>query len=201
MTINEEKLKKYDANISEIVAMMFLQYVGNDIQEVLDELFSKGFVEYAYGKKYVTLTKEGESCLKDIVFNKKQTNKIYDNSYNIELAKKMAQCFPKTIKPGTNVYFRSNPKETSDKLKKFFEKFGEYSEEDILKATQKYVDTHVNNNDLKTMRVLKYFIWKDDEKFDEDGNLKVVRKSELADYLENLDSDDDNQLEMFTELR
>lgn len=120
-----------------------------------------------------------------------ETNK----QHNIELAKKMAEIFPKMLKPGTNIYFRSNAKETADKLDKFFSKFGKYTDNEILLATKKYVDTHIANNDLKTMRVLKYFIWKDEDKLDEDGNLKVTRKSELADCLENLDSDDNFNLE------
>ena len=41
------------------------------------------------------------------------------------------------------------------------------------------------------MRVLKYFIWKDEKKLHEDGETKIIEVSELANYIENADQTDD----------
>lgn len=196
--IDEKDLKKHDLTIREVISMLFIHYVGDDFENIVNDLMAKNEVVDYYNNQYIKLSDKGEQTIKAFMSGHQS---IIDKQNNIELAKKMAEIFPKMLKPGTSYYFRSNPKETAAKLEKFFEQYGQYSEEQILEATRKYVDMKMANDDLKTMRVLKYFIWKDDEKLDDEGNLKITRKSELADYLNNLDSEDGKQLEPFTELR
>lgn len=38
------------------------------------------------------------------------------------------------------------------------------------------------------MRILKYFIWKDEKRVSEDGTLRIVETSDLATMLENKNS-------------
>lgn len=190
--IDEKDLKKEDLTIREVISMLFIHYVGDDFEEIINDLMGKNQVIDYYNNHYIKLSPKGEETIKLFMSGHQS---VIEKRNNIELAKKMAEIFPKMLKPGTTLYFRSNPKETSKKLEKFFEQYGEYTEEQILQATRNYVEMKMANNDLKTMRVLKYFIWKDDEKLDDEGNLRITRKSELADCLENLDSDDDFNLE------
>lgn len=104
------------------------------------------------------------------------------------LATEMAKLFPSGLKPNTNVYWKGNRKDTVQKLQKFFKLYGQYTFEDILEATKYYVEKYKNNH--TTMRVLKYFIMKDNE-------------SDLATTLENMHQDGDTQTEIDweTELR
>lgn len=196
--IDEKDLKTNDLTIREVISMLFIHYVGDDFMDIISDLMAKNEVVDYYNNHCIRLSQKGEQTIKSFMSGHQS---IVDKRNNIELAKKMAEIFPKMLKPGTSYYFRSNPKETAAKLEKFFEQYGQYTEEQILEATRKYVEMKMANNDLKTMRVLKYFIWKDDEKLDDEGNLRITRKSELADYLDNLDSEDGTQLEVFTELR
>ena len=79
------------------------------------------------------------------------------------LATKLMEIFPKEKKSGTNHYFRGNTKDITLKLKKFFKLYGnKYSDEQVLSAAQAYVSSF--NGNYTYMRILKYFIWKDEKK-------------------------------------
>lgn len=112
-----------------------------------------------------------------------------DEEHLMQLAVKMQECYPKGLKPGTVFYFRSNRREVMQKLKKFFEEYGEYSDEQIINATKKFVASFRGNYSL--MPLIKYFISKEKKVMDEDGENHVVKVSELASILENMDDDAD----------
>ena len=110
-----------------------------------------------------------------------------------ELATRVQDCFPKTkmrdMKGNeTPFYYRCNKAEIRNKLRKFLERYGEYSDDEIVDATKRYVASF--NGNYAGMRLAKYFIWKDDRRLDEDGRTKVENVSDLATFLENKDEDD-----------
>ena len=90
----------------------------------------------------------------------------------------------------TSFYYRCNKSEVARKLQKFFGIFGKVPEEDILEATKRYVESF--NGDYRGMRLLKYFILKDDIKPGEDGD-HVEQISDLATFLENKDAGENKQ--------
>ena len=89
----------------------------------------------------------------------------------------------------TPYYYRCNNGEVVKKLKKFFSIYGDVSNEDILDATRRYVASFQGN--YTNMRLIKYFILKDDVRPTEDGN-HVEQISDLATFLENKGEEDDN---------
>lgn len=107
-----------------------------------------------------------------------------------ELATKMRELYPQgrmidryTGKP-TAYYFRCNTGEVSKKLKTFFARYGNFSDEDILDAEKRYIASYRGNYQQKGFRLIKYFILKDDVKQGPDGNY-VESLSPLLDFLEN----------------
>ena len=88
----------------------------------------------------------------------------------------------------TSYYYRCNKAEVVKKLKKFFEFFGNYSDEDILDATKRYVASF--RGDYKRLRLIKYFILKDAVKETEDGN-HVEQISDLLTFVENRESEEE----------
>ena len=105
------------------------------------------------------------------------------------LALKVQALFPKQkmIYPNGQVspfYFRCNKTEIKNKLKKFIEMYGEVSDEDILDATKRYVDSYAPKS-YRGMRLAKYFIIKDDRKLFADDEVHVEQLSDLATFLEN----------------
>lgn len=93
----------------------------------------------------------------------------------------MQEAMPIGRKPDTSFYWRGNKSEIRLKLIKFFHEYGDsYTAEEIIDATKRYVDSF--NGDYRYMRLLKYFIHKQEVR---DGERVPV--SELATFLENRD--------------
>ena len=112
----------------------------------------------------------------------------------LELAKQMRDLYPQGKMKDrygrpTPYYYRCNNSEVVKKLKKFFTIFGNVEDEDILDATRRYVASFQGN--YSGMRLIKYFILKDDVRQGEDGN-HVEQISDLATFLENKDSEEDS---------
>ena len=108
-----------------------------------------------------------------------------------ELAISLMHIFPSGKKIGTSNYWRGNKKDIKLKLQKFFKLYGNsYSFDQIIEATKKYVDSF--NGDYKFMRILKYFIWKDERKIGADGKCYIEEVSDLASFLENDDVENNN---------
>ena len=100
------------------------------------------------------------------------------------LASQMMELFPALKKAGSSQYFRGNRKDITLRLKKFFKLYGNrFSNSQILEATKKYVESF--NGNYTYMRVLKYFIWKDERRTDSEGVGYIDEVSDLASYIEN----------------
>lgn len=105
------------------------------------------------------------------------------------LALKVQDCFPKQKLMYANgrespFYFRCNKTEIKNKLKKFLDFYGEVSDDDIIDATKRYVDTYASKGYVG-MRLAKYFILKDDKRLTADDEVHVEQLSDLATFLEN----------------
>lgn len=112
----------------------------------------------------------------------------------IMLAKQMREIFPQRkmldrLGRPTPYYYRCNTSEVVRKLKKFFTIFGNIPDSDIIDATKRYVASF--QGDYTGMRLIKYFILKDDVKPSEDGTGHVEQISDLATFLENKDCEEE----------
>ena len=100
----------------------------------------------------------------------------------IALAKGMRAICPDGKKEGTNYYWKDSVPLVAKRLAIFFKNYGDnYTNDQILNATQRYVDSF--NGNYRFMHLLKYFIRKKDPNTGEDN-------SELLSYLENAAQDD-----------
>ena len=68
-------------------------------------------------------------------------------------------------------------------MKKFFEQHGDYTDEEILEATKRFVASFKGN--YRYLPLIKYFIIKNKTVAGEDGRNYITEVSELASYLEN----------------
>lgn len=108
----------------------------------------------------------------------------------LELAVKVQSCFPQMkmkdrLGRETPYYYRCNKSEVAKALKRFFTQYGEdYTDEDIVDATKRYVSSCSKNN-YSGMRLAKYFIMKNPIKQGEDGTGYVEQVSDLLTFLEN----------------
>lgn len=107
----------------------------------------------------------------------------------LELAKKLREVYPKEKMKDrrgnlTPYYYSCNNSEVAKALKRFFALENGYSDEDILDATRRYVASFQGQYWQKGLRLLKYFIIKNEKKEGEGGNY-ISQISDLLTYLEN----------------
>ena len=183
ITFDTDVLKRYKLSLSQL---LFLLLFSNPIkQEELDDLLKRELISYKYenGKKSgkFFIMNNTNSILESIAMDSSTDNNEKERIR--ELAIKLRELFPKGKKPGTNYYWRCNQVEVMNKLHFFIkETNNEYTNEVIIKATERYLKTY--EYDKKYMQLLKYFIFKKDS-----GEWK----SELTSFIENLDQEGINE--------
>lgn len=182
-TIDEEICKKMGMTLPEVLAVILVK-TGVDIGELFKELQQKQIVvtQTTLLGKVIMVTQRWDDIVSNILLS---SDTAVPSEDRIEkLASTLMQIFPQGKKEGTNTYWRGNIKDTKLKLKKFFKLYGtKYSDEQIITATRKYVESF--NGNYSYMRVLKYFIWKDVRKQDSEGNFYIEEVSDLATLIEN----------------
>ena len=140
---------------------------------------------------YVSLSKTGEYIVESILADKgtKQEERL------TILADKLREIFPAGKKPGYAYTWRDSTSCIVDRLKKFFLKYGDFPDEDIIRVTKEYVNSF--NGNYQYMQLLKYFIWKNKVTGEEVVKGRIVgeveRQSQLAAYLQDTEDKRVNQ--------
>jgi hypothetical protein len=126
----------------------------------------------------IKLTQEGVDFIEEVIVD----SEIPDSSKKLmELATELKNIFPKGRKEGTNFYWADGVALIVKRLKIFIKKYGDiYTEEQIIKAAKKYVESF--NGDYRYMKLLKYFIFKEETE---------SSTSDLLTYIENAEEESD----------
>lgn len=179
-TINEDVALKHHLTINDVLLMMLIKNKC-DIENNIESLLHRDIITKSPLFNDVKLTQHWNEELQKILLDSdKVIPKTNDLTY---LVTTLRNIYPKGIKSGSAAW-RGNVREITLRLQKFFKIYGStYTEEDIIEATKKYVESF--NGNYTYMRILKYFILKDEVKINEDGVRYVEQISELANFLEN----------------
>lgn len=183
LTIDEEVCKKQGMTLPEVLAVVLVK-TGVDVGELFKELQERKVlvVQNTLLGEVLMVTQRWDDVCSNILLS--SDNVVPEEDRIEKLASALMQIFPQGRKDGTNTYWRGNIKDTKLKLKKFFKLYGsKYSDEQIITATKKYVESF--NGNYSYMRVLKYFIWKDVKKQDSEGRFYIEEVSDLATLIEN----------------
>lgn len=185
INLNEEVCKKRGLTLNESLVTLLVSN-GANIQEIIESLIDrKVIVPNSILQDNFMITQRWHDELCNILLDSDKDHKPIDRIES--LSKALMEAFPKGKKQGTQVMWRGNLRDISLKLKKFFKLYGsQYTDEQIIEATTKYVNSF--NGIYNYMRVLKYFIWKDERKVDSEGNGYIEEVSELANYLSMIES-------------
>lgn len=171
--------RKHGLLLSEGIALLAISTTTEDTYK---SLVNKGLITKANGtmqslnRKYST-TEKGIVLADELVADSEENITAKEDSIK-ELADKLRSIYPEGKMAGTSYYYRGNRADIIRKLKSFFRRYGEYTDEQIIEATQRYVASF--NGNYTYLRLLKYFIWKDENK---DG--ETLQVSQLADWIEN----------------
>lgn len=172
----------------ETALLLFFSYEQPSAQTIND-LMDRGLIKRTSiqeitktGVKY-RLTTEGQAILNSCLTC---SDKVVNTDVEVKaerlsnLAKQLKEIFPKGRKEGTNSYWTEGNALIIKRLKLFFKKYGNiYTDEQILDAARSYVSSFDGN--YRFMRVLKYFIFKEER--GADG--MVESTSDLVSRIEN----------------
>lgn len=171
--------KKHSLLLSEGIALLAISTTTDDTYK---SLVDKGLITKANGtmqslnRKY-NATEKGIILADELIADSEENIVVKEDNIK-ELADKLRSIYPEGKMAGTSYYYRCNRADIVRKLKSFFRRYGEYTTEQIIEATQRYVNSF--NGNYTYLRLLKYFIWKDENK---DG--ETLQVSQLADWIEN----------------
>ena len=174
-------------------ALLTLAIRQGNIEDAIENMVNREILVKDAGQ--LKVTQHWSDVLDEVIADSSGTVEKSDEEL-VELAKKMRELYPqgrmldrRTGQP-TAYYFRCNTTEIVKKLKTFFMRYGNFSDEDILDAEKRYIASYRGNYQQKGFRLIKYFIFKDDVKQGPDGNY-VEPLSPLLDFLENKESEEE----------
>jgi hypothetical protein len=175
--IEENVAKRHHLSINELLGLMLFKNGCNPQQLINKMLERELIVQDMFGNYQLTMHWDDE-LQKVLLESDVEVPKDNDLNY---LVGQLREIFPKGIKTGSAAW-RGNKREITLRLQKFFKIYDKYTDEEIISATKKYVESF--NGNYTYMRILKYFILKDEVKVGEEGRY-VEQVSELANFLEN----------------
>lgn len=188
LIIDESNLEKYGLSLNDFLFLLLKD--ANYTSEEVSLLEKSKFIINGHTTE---LSKE----IISEVLNENREEPASDTRIE-KLTKTLMSIFPQGKKEGTAYYWKCNQKEVANKLKRFFIYFGEtYSDSQIISATKRYVQSF--NGDYRYMRLLKYFIWKND-KVKTDSGVSIEQVSDLASYIENEGQEDERTFDIGVEL-
>ena len=176
--IDENVAKRHHLSINELLGLMLFKNGCNPQQLINRMLERELIVQDMFGNYLLTMHWDDE-LQKVLLESDAEIPKDNDLNY---LVGQLREIFPKGIKTGSAAW-RGNKREITLRLQKFFKIYDKYTDEEIISATKKYVESF--NGNYTYMRILKYFILKDEVKVGEDGVRYIEQVSELANFLEN----------------
>lgn len=179
--LNKQAAQQNGISIDEALLMLAISNKA-DFEVAEKSLISKGYITAERDTLFQIigwrLTNKGNEVLDSVIIDSDKEQESQDRL--TALATKLKEIFPKGKKEGTNYYWAEGVALIIRRLKLFFKKYGnDYTDEQIIQATEKYVQGF--NGNYQYMRLLKYFIFK--EKIGVGG--EIEGDSELISYIEN----------------
>lgn len=187
--IDESVCKKHNLTFTDTLCLLFLKSCGGEYSKVIERLkqeekIASPLISFENSIDNLAITPRWDDELCELLLE--SDNSIPSEDRIVNLVTQMRELFPKGMKINNSAW-RGNIRELRLRMQKFFKMYGDYSDEDILKATKFYVDSF--NGDYTFMRILKYFILKSEIKQHqgEDGEIisQVEDVSILANILDN----------------
>jgi hypothetical protein len=172
--------------------VLYINAKNIDIQQTMNCIVDKGLAnKNLFNNCSLILGSKTKQLLEKVILDSNAT--VKDNLERIKnLAKQLQENYIPGKKAGTQDYFKGSSAEIIQRLKRFFAEYGEFTDEQIIDATKKYVASF--NGDYRFAQLLKYFISK---------KVDGERGSRLLAYIENAQQVDTSQMtiDWETELR
>lgn len=172
--IDVDKLEQYNLTLGDVL-LYLAEINGVSFEDAARRMLDEGEADPSMAFNGVLIRRVLSERVKQFLLDCTPT-KSKDEEL-LECARRLKEIYPSGKNPRTGYYWADSPKLIVDRLKMFFKRYGEYPLDDVIEATERYVR---ENSGRPYMRILKYFIIKNDVKTGE-----VERASDLLNYLEN----------------
>lgn len=191
LVLDEKVCLKHKLTLQE--ALIALAVRAGNTNEAVKNLLAREVLVERNGE--FLITQHWNDVVEEILCDSSNNGLDLSDERLLALAVKVQECFPKmkmryASGQESPFYFKCNKTEIKNKLKKFLTLYGETSDEDIIDAAKRYVATYESKGYLG-MRLAKYFIMKDDRKLGADEEVHVEQLSDLATFLENKGSEEE----------
>jgi hypothetical protein len=191
LTIDNKACENNGLTLDEFI-VLYINAKNIDIQQTMNSIVDKGLANKNLFNNYsLVLGSKTKQLLEKVILDSNVT--VKDNIERIKnLVKQLQENYIPGKKAGTQDYFKGSSAEIIQRLKRFFAEYGEFTDEQIIDATKKYVASF--NGDYRFAQLLKYFISK---------KVDGERGSRLLAYIENAQQVDTSQMtiDWETELR
>lgn len=186
LEINKTTIEKLGYTASEFFYLLSVVLGNTELHK--DSLLNKGDVMLLSGEKgpYLEVTPIGLDRVESVLTHIDTSMDKSDESPidYFEIAEAMQEEFPKGRKEGTNYNWRGSTVINAARLKTLVQRYKVVlNKEEVVQATRNYVQSF--NGDYRYMQILKYFIFKNENK-----NGSIELESQLMSYIENLGQED-----------
>lgn len=173
LTIDSKACENNGLTLEEFI-ILFLFTKKVDINEIINSLVEKKVAgRDLFSDNSLVLGSKTKQLIEKIILE--SNDSVKNNTERIKnLAKTLQEMYIQGKKAGTQDYFKGSSAEIIQRLKRFFVEYGEFTDEQIIEATKKYIASF--NGDYKFAQLLKYFISK---------KVDGERGSRLLSYIEN----------------
>lgn len=187
-TINKTVCENNNLSVEEALMLaIFVLDQNADLEQIKNNLIKKQVASKdLFNTNRLVLGSKTHELLQKIIVD--SDSYVQNNNERIEnLPKKLREIYIPGKKEGTQDYFRGTVPEITQKLKKFFIDYGDFTDEQVINATKKYVESF--NGVYNYAQLLKYFISK---------KVDGEKGSRLLNYIVN---EDTTSLNNFSEMR
>lgn len=179
ITIDTDLLKKEGLSIGEFLVLLIVYY-NIDITKVQESIDKKKWIDKNLFDNFPPiLSDNAKDKIANILVSSDKYVSSSEEFFN-EVADEIRKLYPNGKKPGTSYLWKDSTSVIVQKLKTLVAKYKfHFTKEEAISATQEYVNAF--KDDVSHMRLLKYFILKND--VDADGNKRL--SSEFMSIIEN----------------
>lgn len=181
LTIDSKACENNGLTLEEFI-ILFLFTKKVDVNEIINSLVEKKIAgKDLFSDNSLVLGSKTKQLIEKIILE--SNDSVKNNTERIKnLAKTLQEMYIQGKKAGTQDYFKGSSAEIIQRLKRFFAEYGEFTDEQIIEATKKYIASF--NGDYKFAQLLKYFISK---------KVDGERGSRLLSYIENANQKESQQ--------
>ena len=183
ITIDEGICEKNGIEVGELLMILIIK-LGDNVSELCTQMLNKEIIvtDNNIPGNYL-ITQRWNDIAETVLLDSDKDRQSGDRLENLVI--QLQAIFPEGKKEGTNYYWKDSIKIIANKLKVVTKQYGEFTDEQAIDATKRYVESF--NGNYTYMQLLKYFISKREAK-----NGEIVENSQLMSYIENAGQDNYN---------